>query len=95
MLDLLPHTVDAGAGFVILDDLRLSDIREFKTAGDLPEPSGAFLFPPDLFGGRRFDELDLWPPAETAIEDDQKNKYDCYFKNVIYEHKITPCSGII
>lgn len=94
-LDLLPHTIDAGACFVVLDDLRFSDIWDFKTAGDLPEPSGALLFPADLFDGRRFDNLYLWPPAESTIEDDQKNKYDCYFKNIIYEHKTTPCSAII
>lgn len=92
---LLPYAFDVRVGFVVLNDLRLSDIWDLKTAGNLPEPPGAFLFPPDLFGGGRFDDLDLRLSAKTTIEDDQKNKYDCYFKNVIYEHKTTPCSDII
>lgn len=92
---LLPYAFDVGVGLVVFDDLRLSDIRDLKTAGDLPDPPGTFLFPPDLLDSGRFDDLDLWPSAETIIENGQKNKYDCYFKNVIYDHKTTPCSAII
>lgn len=95
MLDFFPHAVDAGAGLVVLDDLRLSDIRNLKLAGDLAEPPGTFLLPPDLFFGGRFYDFDLRFPAKVAVEQGQKYDDDCYFENMIYKHATTPCSEII
>lgn len=93
--NFFPHAVDAGTFLVIPDDLCLSDIRDLKMAGDAAEPSFAFSPVPDLFRGGCLNDLDLWLPAETVIEDDQENYNCCYLKNMIHEHKITPCSDII
>lgn len=94
---LFPDALDVRIGLVVLDDLRLSDIRDPESAGDLPVPPFAFPLLPDLLRGGCLNDFKLWPVAEATIEDDQEDHDNCYFKNVIkyYVHAITPCSDII
>lgn len=94
-LYLIPHAVNAGAGLAVLNDLCLPGMGHLKPAGNLTKPPGTFLLPPDLLCGGRLNDPDLRLPAETAVEDEQKNYNGCYFENMIYKHETTPCSGII